>query len=458
MSAEAPVYIYEPQKFTPNATINVELSPDAYTPPDFNDEIEEVNYHTSRFCGRLGFSRESLVTNNMNPVLDYVHWLRFSRKNPKPEQITKYINYQIHGQIQTGLRERNHAGKSAFRYYIKGGKIYNDRFDEPFEDVLNRGLEWSKNNNSPEPERDEADIRGWKNAITFLTDKPIGSKSIQITGQGIVERTTHGDNFVDIYEKITDPEHDWIIRTIRFSSGLGYPQYKEIALKKEGANYFTGFKGPIDAWFAEHILKGDSREVNRIFEEDFGFSKGIMEEDKFEQIFKKVLPVAENYAHVLRNSHDPYKIMEAFQAMLVVNDMAVAEKNQKEQGIFFGTNGMFGSTNTFSRDDIYHSTRVQEYVPWLARQRVATISAGCGLSAGYNIFGEVSSSFTNSFIDYLGLSNNVGRFGVIAKKEGECKKITCKGCGWQPGDHDHKEYQECPVCRWAPGKEVEKPK
>lgn len=446
-------------------TLNINLPP-----PNFKDEIEEVNYHTARFCQSLRIKKESLITNNMNPVLDYVHWLRFARKNPTPEQLTRYKDYQINGQIQTGLRERNHAGKSAFKYYLKDGHIYNPRFpDEPFENLLNRGLEWSQNNNSPEPERDKADVSGWKNSVTPLIDAPLGAKRIQITGEGIVEGTTHGDNFVDIYEKIPDPEHGWIIRTIRFSSGLSYDRYQDIALKKD-PHFFDGFKGPIDAWFTEHILEGDSREVNQIFAEDFGFSKGIMQEDKFGRIFQKVLPVAMNYARVLRQSHEPLEIIKAFKAVLVENDLAVKAEEQIEQGHIFGTSRMFGSVNIFGRDDAYYTSNIQERINWLVRQEVLSQRAGCGISAAdFNIFGKVSASFSKSFIDYLGLSNSVGKLGlagltgsfgkrVAAKTEGECIKITCRRCGWQPSDQDHSEHKECPECSWAPGQPVEKPK
>src|SRR3989338_3118346 len=440
--------------------------------PNFKNEIEEVEFHTERFCQVLRTKREKLVTNNMNPVLDYVHWLRFARKNPTPSQITRYKDYQLNGQIQTGLRERNHAGKSAFEYYLKDGQIYSARFPgEPFEDMLNRGLEWSQSNNSPEPERDKADVSGWKNAVESLVDAPIGAKRVQITGAGIAEGTTHGDNFVDIYEKIPNSEHGWIIRTIRFSSELSYAQYQDIALKKD-PHFLDGLIGPIDAWFTEHILEGDSREVNQIFEKDFGFSKGIMQEDKFERVFQHVLPVAMNYSRVLRESHDPLEITKAFKAVLVENDLAVKREDQKDQGITIGTSGMFGSTKTFAQD-AYYLANLQDRINWLAFQQVLSKSACCGISgADFDIFGSVSASFSKRFINYLGLSNSVGKFGLPGraggvgkrglalkgKTEGECQKITCRRCGWQPDDQDHREHKECPECSWAPGQPVEKPK
>lgn len=380
---------------------------EASVKPDFKRDIEEVEYYTNLFCRRVCLRKEELVVNNLNPVLDYVNWLRFLRRNPTKQQIDKYKDYLVYGQLQTGLRERNHAAKSAIKYVMRDGKIYNDRFaGEPFENVLNRGLEWSRNNNSSEIERDEADVQGWKNAIEFLIAAPTNAKAIQITGHGIVEGTHHGHNFVDIYEKIIDSQTgEWIIRMTRNASALSYPQYREIALKKDPC-YFDGFQGPEDAWYTKHVFKVypdvDSREVNQIFEEDFGLPKGTMTEDRFERVFQKTLPIGINYTRILCISNDPVEIVKALQAVLVKNDLAIV----------FGTSGTVGSTGMFGKD---------EEIAWLARQPVAAISVGCGISSGFNIFG------LGGCVDYLGLSNSVGKFGISS---GEHKWFICPRCGY----------------------------
>lgn len=461
MIAEAPVSINQPRSLgdqellsKPTDTLLTQPAQFLDIRPDFKSEVEEVEYYTTVFCTRAGLQKEELTRNNLNPVLDYVNWLRFLRRNPTEQQVMRYKDYLVNGQLQTGLRERNYAAKSAIRYLIaESGQVYNDRFpDEPFEDLLTRGLEYSRKNNSPELKRDEADVQGWINAINFLKDDstPIGAKAINVSGPGIVEGTHHRDNFVDIYEKLFDPKTGKsYIRMTRNASDLAYSRYREIALQKD-PHYFEGFTGPEDAWFVEHILKidpsMDSRGVEEIFTEDFGLRKGAMKEDQFERIFQAALPIILHYVRVLCSAVDPLEIIRALQAVLVKNDLAVAtEKESSQTFIMFGKSGMFGSTATFSLGNKQFKD-IEAEVAWLVTQQTKAVGVACGVSSGFSIFGEaVTTAFKNAglggYADYLGISNSVGKFGIgmssrLSAEEAKKDPSLCR-CGQADGPHFH---------------------
>src|SRR3990167_6066837 len=123
----------------------------------FSQDLADVGVLQLKFNKELGI--EKAVRLNYNPVLARANFERLTSDNRRQN----FRNYEL-WQIQTALRERNHAAKSSVNYLIdEHGEMRNELFpDEPFSHVLQRGLEYQEQNSSREIARERSEVVGWQ--------------------------------------------------------------------------------------------------------------------------------------------------------------------------------------------------------------------------------------------------------------------------------------------------------
>lgn len=348
-----------------------------------------------------------------NPVLE--RWNFESLKTDGERR--QFITHEKR-QITTTLRERNHAAQSVVNFTTdETGNAYNELLpNEPFDIILQRGLEYRRQHGSNELERELREFEGWVKTHSLLVDPntPLGTKVIVISGPGVVEEAAYKDNFVDIYEVIEDPiTGKRIIKMTRHASQLSYGQYWNKALIIQ-PDYFEGIKGPIDAWFLGHPIvtdpKIDPRSTDEIFEQAFERRKDAIEENDFQQLLQACLPLILHYIEVLcSESFDPISVVVAFNAILKKNDL---EKQQIEKI-------KAGSIYTVFRN-------TPEEVAWLGRQPIESFFAGCGLSGGFKIGGNSLGFVYESIVSYL--TNSVGKFGLTEADQYGSLEFQCPKC------------------------------
>lgn len=408
----------------------------------YQRDMQEIARLQQIFDQTLGLDSRR-VRLNYNPVLARWKYERLLQKGAPEQEIARFKRYETF-QIETTLRERNHAAKSSVNYLVDSqGEVWNERFpDEPFRMVLERGLIYQKEHNSQELEREQAEYNGWNRACDLLKnpDTPIGTKAIFISGPGIVEGTNYVDNFVDIYEAMEGVEKGRFIRMVRHATDLSYDSYSQIAIHLN-PDFFNAFTGPIDAWFLEHFIKRDPRFdprlADQIIDQEFGRREGAMYEDTFQRVLRPCLPRTSYFIDVLcQKFFDPRELALAWNAILEMNDRG---RKSLEQG------GRVSLQEDIWINPSRSFNSIREEVAWYGRARIAEIAAACGLSSGFKIPGGLPT--WNQMVDSLGLSNSVGKFGLerfspnlkfngFACPDKECGYRTtsavgskCPGCG-----------------------------
>ena len=115
----------------------------------FSEDLSAVNNLHDQFNNKLGISGRLRL--NYNPVLERANYERLKTDDSR----LNFRNYEL-WQVQTALRERNHAAKSAVNYIIdEDGYVRNELFpDEPFYQILQRGIAYQEQNGSVEIERE----------------------------------------------------------------------------------------------------------------------------------------------------------------------------------------------------------------------------------------------------------------------------------------------------------------
>lgn len=388
----------------------------------------------NRFDIALGIKNQGIL--NYNPVL--ARW-KFEDV-AEGEDRQRWKNYELF-QVETALRERNHAAKSVAAYlFDQEGNRYNELFpDEPFDVVLERGQAYRMENGSTELEREQSEIDGWREIMDTLKNPgtPLGIKAVVVSGPGIVEDTNYKDNYVDIYEARKDPDtHKRYVRMTRFNSSLVYNQYLTKA-KNIDPNYFTGIDKPIDAWFLSHPFyihpNSQFASADDIFNHLFERRKDAMKEEDFQALFKSCLPVILFYIDCLSEEpFNPLKIALAWNAILNKSDLFGESKKREREH----------TSLTEFRIIPPLFMNISEEVDWLGRQPVKRVTAGCGPSVGFNTDKKKSDSSYSSF-----LSNSVGKFAFEEENdEFGPRSFNCPECGIKNTRPVHELLPACTNC------------
>ncbi len=353
-----------------------------FTPrQDFATDLHAIKKLQAEFDAPLGNEPEDgEVIRSYNPVL--ARWKYEQLETPSEK---KFFRAYEQFQMETHLRERYHAATSAIRYQIdEEGKLRNELFpDEAFDAVLERGVEYRKANGSPELDREEMEMKGFKKMQAKLTDPltPIGSKFVVISSPGMVEGTTYVDNYVDIYE-VEENKHTQqrSITMTRFASDTDAPGYEAIA-KRFDPDYFVNEQGPRDGWY---LLNGiyvdpnhDPRTTDELFDEEFSHREDAISEADFQHIYQTCLPFILNYLQDLCDEKlNPEAIAVAYNAVLRKGDV------EKKIMTRLKNNTMLNGWDIPKRP-IYYDIRAE--ANRIGREEIEKVIAGCGRSDGISL-------------------------------------------------------------------------
>ena len=335
-----------------------------------------------------------------DPAPERWRWEEMARNANSSESAENFIKYQIE-ELRTALKERYNVSECPVKYSLNPeGRVYNELLEnEPFDEILLRGIAYRRENGSDEEERELCELEGYLSVCEKLFDEKtkVGTTMVVISPPGLVENSPYQMNFVDIYEK-TDGK---TLKMTRFSSGTGYEEYIEIA-KKQNPDYFSGTKDvPIDAWFLSHPIetKTNKKETPKeIFEKLFEFSKSVTTREDFEKIYETCLPLILNFIDVLTQEDiNTEEVRTAFKAIFNKGDTEKDNLKRKE------------------KKKVPEFKSVQQEVIWFGKMQMRRIKSGCGTSAD---FGEKMETGTmvGSLISEFFL-NSVGKFAE--KKEDE---------------------------------------
>lgn len=375
-----------------------------------------------------------------NRIRDSYNWaLERAKFNEleTPEQRSNFRQSR-NKQLETVLRERYHVATSTVYLSLDDeGNAYDPEFpDEPFDNVILRGVVWALTQDSPEMDREQAVLEGWIKSRRKLADPntPIGAKMVSLSPQGMVEDTTYNDNYVDILEAALDPvTGKRMIKKTRFASGCSTSQYFDMLVSAYPD--FPRLKGPFDALaLANPIYTTDRRSAEQLFKEGFTKGENVMTESDFEEIWDAVKDLGESHLDALFAKHlDPVRIQLTLNAFLHKAD---EERNNLRTSPKIFTPLSPFSNNSFETQKYLsfspqNRTRSfaskEEEIQWRGRQEIATVLVGCGRSGAISL-GNFSTGFSvESGSQFLRTSpgSALNLAGGISEKN----KWFCKQCG-----------------------------
>lgn len=458
MSSEAFRYNPEQIRFTPHNTPDfvetynpfhpvhpaVHEATDNKSPLQFNSnnqqiitDLREIQDLKNIFDDTLELTvEERLVTRNYDPVLEFYEF----NKNVKTKEELEQFKEHALQQIKTSLFERNHAEISRVEYSIgSDGKVYNSIFPKrPFEESLQKGLEYRKEQGSEDGPREHAEFAGWKQACTVLMDSttPIGTIAIVISGPSSVKDSPYKDNFIDFYKNQKDPKTGKISITMtRFASELSFKQYFNKA-KYLNPNYFYEHFDetniPDNAVLEKTFLGNpiwmnsahDNRSEMEIMNDHFGVRQTAMKSNDALTAWERTEAVAKYFIDeaICTNKFNPKKIATLLNALLAKNDLEVEaiKKNEKSEDKSLKPERQFKN--------------IHEEIAWLGNQEVRSVAAACGASAGFDISGSSKLGIESPLNSIL--KNSVAQFGLDKDKHGslefECPNEKCKKINVRP--------------------------
>lgn len=402
----------------------------------FTDEAEQAWQMKTAFYNGVGVPESEWPKKQPS----YAPWLaraRFERVRSivglsEREHVVTLLGWkEVEEQdMVTNLRERYHSEKSTIQYTIQGEKLYSKLFpNEPFEQVLQRGIEYRKKEGSEELVREEEELEGFLKIQRVLCDQntPLGTRIILCSPPGFVANTIYTKRFVDMWELRVDTQGMRYAEMTRFTAGLDYGGYIR-SMKRLDPSYFDGRDTiPLDAWFLAHPFRvpppADSEKVtmDQLYEAYFERDYAAMKEVLFQELLIVCMPFVQYYIRELANDVvDWSKLALAFNAVLNTADDFLKKKEQETES----------RVSVESQSVHNHHYPSVEEVYYRGSKQVQTIAGGCGPSVGFR------SSFLfrirYGFEDPTeALVNSVGKFSVGGDIDdlGE-SKFPCPACNY----------------------------
>lgn len=195
------------------------------------------------------YDPSDLLLRSYNPVTDRWNLERLRASGDLEGE--RALVQEIRANWEKALRERLGVAESIIRYKRVDGKLRSELFpNEPFRDVLLRGIEIRLRYGTPEPEREgsSGELGGWDEVEGM---KPSEEKTI-FSPHGLAQGSAYKKEFVDSYRA----EADGSITLTRTKVLFDYKDFKKKALESN-SSYFDKHDGrPLDAWYLSHPLDG----------------------------------------------------------------------------------------------------------------------------------------------------------------------------------------------------------
>lgn len=405
--------------------------PEIFTPINPQKLMQDVRRLRQFYYRSLGMEDEINKVRNFDPPL--VRAMLEQLKTPEEQKL--FIAQQAEENIPTALGERYSVVESVAKYTLNpDGKLYSESFsNEPFEEVIKRGVQHAKNLGTPDADREDAQLRGFLNVQESAADlkAPKGVKMAFISGprfqegtNTLIPGTNFYKNFVDIYEFLGEDPITKIrrLQMIRYTSSATYEHYED-KVKQYKPDYFDQADGRVDNFYAENGIKidpgVDKRSPTEIFIQLTGAVKGVLSRDNLQQIIEGSKARVSYFIEAIRAStFDPHEVALSWNAILAGADRKRDELLGITQRIVRGIVNQIKTTPVFRT--------IIEEVNWLGRQVIEKVMAACGMSGGFSLgkFGKgikgLFSGVESTIGSILGFSGE-DQYGSL---EFECPKCN----------------------------------
>jgi hypothetical protein len=402
-----------------------------------SQQLSEVRRLQSYWDSAMGGTTapDVLLSANYNPVLARWNW----EQSPNKES---FREKELHN-IVTALRERNQTAESRLTFTIDAqGNIRNEMFpNEPYEQMLARGVAYREHHGSTELARERAEIAGFHRRQKIFVDPqtPLGTKFITISPPGLAEDSIYTHNFVDVYALTQDKNGDRVIDYTRFSSDLDYDEYAVLAkkqdptffIRKELAEQSGNDEIPLDAWYLSNPLLVSS---------DTAFDELIdaqaMDEQEWQVLWNMYMPFAFHLLDMLtKDDFDPVAIAEAYNTMLHSGENKNLQQKMRETTVFV-------SPQSTQLTDTMRS-QIASMVRQFGRKEVEEKKVGCGSSGGITFGKDTLSLISDASSTARILQNSVAQFGIGNGGSDTQEWFTCPKCRYKA---DGPVGNQCPGC------------
>jgi len=394
------------------------------------EDIWEHGQLQNKFDAVLGrkYDSKDMLTRSYNPVTDRWRIEKLRRFGDKEGEAS--YRKEIDRNIETNLRERLQVGENVVTYRIIGNELYSQDFlEEPFSDVLKRGIEYRLTHGTQEAEREAGELEGWRKVQKKLADAntPVGTKMTVFSPPGMVEDSAYDRQLVDEYELVEGRDGRSVKLTRRIVD-FDTTDYAKTAHSLD-FHYFDRYdERPLDAWFLSHPIEGTLADLK---------IKG-MSSSAFDKIYQSPLlqGIIQEYLGAITAENVDWR-----QVALTIN--AIYNQVDAEEKAVLSDTGKTEQQLYISQDAI------RSKVQMLGMQTPAERGgAGCPTSKGYDGMSNLFS--TGSFNS---VSSYGGKVGGIS---GSCPEIKCP-CGWKASESEVASIQagtitRCPVCDSPPGR------
>lgn len=319
-------------------------------------------------------------------------------------------------QIDTFIGERLNVCLSKNKYEIKNGLVYGQDIDEPFVEVMKRGVDYrqrAEGENRVDKKREEAEVEGFSKiqAVMLNPSTPAGTMMLSVSPKGGKD-SLYQHNFYDIFT-LEEVEGKRFVEFRRYSSALTIEEYKD---KLSPLKYMENISS--DADFLGNPLRID----NLFFENAERIHSYLHKEHRVTEIgeFERI---KRRYQH-LKSRYYATKDPLVLDAMMNIADEEVGLSERKKSKFY---SNLVGPNIPLKIDPL----TVDQEINYYGNLPVREVATGCGSSGSTS-----KDSFNNSFSPF-----SISDFGLNGEsidyefdQNGPCKKcnaisVKCGPCG-----------------------------
>lgn len=376
------------------------------------------------------------------------HSLEASRPFLPPEKYRRQKNQleaRITENLKSEVRERLCTIEYQTTYTLENSRFINSHHDEPFVQIIKRGITYRGQNGSTDQIREQAELIGFERIEQIMNQITEPTTVVSISPRG-KSGSVYQHNFFDIFQR----QEDGQIQMTRFTSTASLEDFQKASQK---LNPLTPQPTIVsDAYFLAHPIE-TTASVEEILE-TIELDNNAMEKEYVESIIEKCLPVI--LAYVANPSENGYK------ATVNLADILAGKKQVSGSVILNSpTPAIHGSPTPVILDLIENlqipdhvgddkkasgwnnqpSTRYQtlETITYLSSLPVRPVATGCGIS------GSASKDSSNSSDIW-----SVSDFGFGEDQFGT-RKIHCEECGTTYQRDSGKLEKNCRKCGGTKG-------
>lgn len=336
-------------------------------------------------------------------------------------------------QLETHLGERFNVLLSQTRYEIRDNQIFGENTNEPFMQMLERGVKYRRKNGNPvDFEREEAELVGFGKIEEKLTngETKIGTMMLSVSPPGEKD-SIYKHNFYDVFT-LKEDEKGRFVEAIRYSSSLTIEEYRE---RLKLFSNLESISGDADFLRQPHLvdqkLFKTSDEIHSYLHRNHEF----ITKEEFDQIISIVSPLIISYVNTM--SEKPFD-----QNLQLLTYNAILNKADVVLGMIKKRNN-----KKLLEDYVIQSkftTNIDIFM--FGGQPVRITPTGCGTSGGFSVSQSLNITASPFGVLEFGLKNKQEEWFSCPKckyKANGPVGDTCPGCRLTKQDYIKEGEKTC---------------